>query len=119
MNAEELLFNALLATGFAVYPQYAPQNVKAPYVVYNVTADNTVYTLNDVSNIQDARIQVDIYVAPGRDSYTKLKRMTKRVKDAIYDLKPQDGRVIIYGSMDTATEEGRRCKIDLKVWVRP
>lgn len=116
MTAEQLLYDALDATGYEIYPQYAPDNQRNPFLVYLMVADTKAYGLNDApSTLQDKRFQVDIYA----DGYAELLTMKDTVTTAINAIDPLDGKPVIYGTRDLADEYGRRSVFDLKIWVKP
>ena len=108
---EKLLNSALQTTGYDVYPQYAPQNKKNPVVIYNATADTRENGLNCVADVNNVRFQVDIYA----DGYDEIKQMKTAVYNAIDGI--TDGKVLIYDSVDSADDDGRRIRIDLKIWT--
>ncbi len=110
-NPEKLLYEALNTTGYDVYPQYTPQNKSNPFVIYNVTSDTVENTLDSVVDVKNVRFQVDIYA----DGYGEIKQMRDIVYGAIYNI--SEAKVMIYGSNDLFTEDGRRIRIDLKLWT--
>jgi len=108
---EEILYQALVTTGYDVYPQFSPQNHINPVIVYNVTASDEYNGINCYGNTQNVRFQVDCY----NKSYSDLKTMKQKVYEAIRLIPKDKAYPIIFGFIDSADENERRCKIDLKL----
>ena len=116
MTAEQILYEALVTTGYEIFPQKPPPNQKNPFVVYLMVADTKAYGLDEIaSKLQEKRFQVDIYC----DGYSELLTMKNNVTDAINSIHPQVAKPIVYGSRDLADDYGRRTMLDLKIWVKP
>ena len=111
MNTSEILYTALKATGYNVYPQKAPQNKKGPLVIYNITSDTYEYSLNSYLDNENTRFQVDIYA----DKYADIKTMQTDVVSAIRGI--TDAKPIVYSAVDSVDKDDRRVTIDIKLWT--
>ena len=111
MNTSEILYTALKATGYDVYPQKSPQNKKNPLVIYNITSDTYEYGLTCYLDNENTRFQVDIYA----DGYSEIKEMQTNVVAAIRGI--TDAKPIVYSSIDSIDEDARRVRLDIKLWT--
>ena len=111
MTTEKVLYDALQNMSYDVYPQYSPQNTSNPVVIYNVSADDVITGTNCASDAQQTRFQIDLY----HDRYDGIKKMKDDLFDALTGITA--GQLIIYGSVDSANEDGRRTKVDIKIWL--
>ena len=111
INTEKYLYDALLTTGYDVYPQKAPQNKSNPMVIYNVTSEGFEYGVNSFLDNENTRFQIDIYA----DGYEEIKNMQINIVNAIRSM--PDGQPIVLSSSDSVSDDGRRCTISIKIWA--
>lgn len=88
-----------------VYPLNAPQNVTAPFIVYNRVDSERWRSVNSPSGIAQATIQIDVYAA----TYQAAKELALSIENTL------DGyRGLVYYGTDSPQEFVRIAGISLQ-----
>lgn len=96
-----------------VYPVIAPQNVTAPYVVYQRITGAHLNDLDGSLGISDVRFQVDAYAT----TYAQAKTLAGYIKTAL-GASALKSRLLTDQDFDyDLTAEVYRVSMDFKIWV--
>ena len=78
---QALTYELQLITGLAdrVFPQYAEENIKPPFVVYSSSEGEPIMTLSGPTDMTELTCEIHVIA----ESYEHLKTLTKAVLDRI------------------------------------
>lgn len=109
MNLEEEIYGILQATGIKVYPGVATQNASLPFIIYNLSADDRIISINGISQTQANRFQVDVYTETSKER----KEISLLIESQLA-LSPIES--ILYGTSNSFSEGNFRKSMDIKLW---
>lgn len=64
---------------FRVYPNFAPDEVSKPYIVYMIVFGQHLAAHSGLTDLKNARVQVDVYA----ESYAGVRTLADHVIDAV------------------------------------
>lgn len=103
----ELVYNTIKNLGFTVYPLFAPQNAKVPFIIYHEVNKSKAFSFTG----RDTKVKSRFFVSSYAKTFKETQDMTLLLEAAIETIS-----FAIYNIDNTKTEDNFRSRIDFSLY---